>query len=200
MKLILLRHGETNYNVKGICNSQPNPKVRLTVSGRAQAAQAAEVLKTEKIEVIITSELFRTQQTARIINKFHSVPIKRDGRLNDRNTGFENKSVEFFYKWRAAQKNPWTATPKNGESYQALKKRLSAFLKDLKKEDYKVVLVVAHLPVLAAFKGIIEGISDDITGYWTDKQVPNCKIMKFNISSNFSDKKKILTPKTKKKA
>lgn len=200
MKLILLRHGETNYNVKGICNSQPNPKVRLTVSGRAQAAKAAEILKKEKIEVIITSELFRTQQTARIINKFHKVPMKRDGRLNDRNTGFENQSVKFFYEWRAAQKNPWSATPKNGESYQALKKRLSAFLKDLQKEDYKVVLVVAHLPVLAAFYGLINDVSDDITGNWTEKQVPNCKIMKFNISSNFSDKKKILTPKTKKKA
>ncbi len=45
MKLIFLRHGQTNYNVKALCNSKPNPKVRLTALGRKQAEVAAQLLK-----------------------------------------------------------------------------------------------------------------------------------------------------------
>lgn len=184
MKLIFLRHGQTNYNVKALCNSKPNPKVRLTALGRKQAEVAAQLLKKEKIDIIIISELLRTKQTARIVNRFHHKPIIEDGRLNDRSTGFENKSVSYFYEWREKQKNPWLAKPRGGESYADLKKRLASFLKDIQKESYKTVLIVSHLPVLAAAYAYFKGFSDEKTGLWTEKEIPNCKIMKFNTPVN----------------
>lgn len=183
MKLIFLRHGQTNYNVKALCNSKPNPKVRLTVLGRKQAEVAAQILKKEKFDIIIISKLLRTKQTARIVNRFHHVPVMQDGRLNDRNTGFENKSVTYFYQWREKQKNPWISTPRGGESFLDLKKRLASFLKDLQKEPYKTVLVVSHLPVLAAAYAYFKDVSDEKTGLWTEKEIPNCKIMRFNLLS-----------------
>jgi alpha-ribazole phosphatase len=181
VKLIFLRHGQTNYNVKALCNSKPNPKVRLTALGRKQAAVAAQLLKKEKIDIIITSLLLRTMQTARIVNRFHHAKFLHDGRLNDRSTGNENKSVSFFYKWREKQKNPWTARPRGGESYQDLKDRLNSFLKDLEKEKYKTVLIVSHLPVLAAAYSHFKKLSNEKTGLWTEKEIPNCKIMRFNL-------------------
>ncbi len=181
MKLIFLRHGQTNYNVKSLCNSKPNPKVRLTALGRKQVAEAAEKLKKEKIELVVISELLRTKQTALVVNRFHNAPIIKDGRINDRNTGYENKSARLFYAWRDAQKNPWTAKPRGGESYIDLKKRLLAFIKDIQKEEHKTVLVVSHLPVLAAAYAYFKKLPDIKTAYWTEKEVPNCKIMKFSI-------------------
>lgn len=181
MKLIFLRHGQTNYNVKTLCNSQPNPKVRLTSLGKEQARQAAEILKNEPIEAIFISTLYRTQQTAEIVNRFHKVKMTKDKRLNDRATGFDNQPVSLFYEWRSQQKNPWTSTPKGGESYEDMKKRFLAFLKDLKKYDYHTVLIVSHLPILKVARGYFKKLTNAQMDSWTEKQVPNCKILRFTL-------------------
>lgn len=57
MKLILVRHGQTNYNVKDLCNSRPNPKIQLTALGKKQIALTAQKLKVKKIDVVYVSEL-----------------------------------------------------------------------------------------------------------------------------------------------
>lgn len=187
MKLILLRHGQTNYNTKDLCNGLPNPKVRLTTLGKSQAQAAALKLKKEKFEVIYVSELFRSRQTARIINKYHNVPLIMDKRLNDRLMGiYEGKPAGLFYAWRDVQKNRWTCIPKNGESYESLKKRIATFLKDLSKKDYKEVLVVTHLPVLKVMRGYFKHLNNEAMDRLTEKQVTNCRIMKFNLKSNIS--------------
>ena len=69
MKLIIVRHGQTYSNIKDICDDNPLIKTVLTKKGEKQAEKAAEILKNKKIEVIFTSEFFRTNETADIINK-----------------------------------------------------------------------------------------------------------------------------------
>ncbi len=181
MKLTLIRHGETNYNLKSLCNSQPNPRVRLTVLGKKQARHAAEILKKEKFDIIFISELYRSQETAKIINRFHKVKMIKDKRLNDRATGFENKNVQLFYDWRDQQKNHWTCRHRGGESFEAMKKRFAAFLKDLKKTDYQNVLIVSHMPILKVARGYFKHLTNKQMDAWTEKQVPNCKIMRFTM-------------------
>ena len=92
MKFYFIRHGQSNYNVKNLCNDDPKKRVYLTALGKKQAENARERLKNENIEVIYISELPRTKQTAHIINKSHKVPIKVDARINERKTGFEGRS------------------------------------------------------------------------------------------------------------
>lgn len=181
MKLIFLRHGQTNYNVKTLCNSRPNRKVRLTSLGKEQARQAAQVLKNEKIDIIFVSQLYRTHQTAALVNRFHKAKMITDKRLNDRATGFDNHPVSLFYEWRSKQKNPWNSTPRGGESYEHMKKRFASFLKDLKKNKYETVLVVSHLPILKVARGYFKKLSNGQMDSWTEKQVPNCKIMRFSM-------------------
>lgn len=181
MKLTFIRHGETNYNLKRLCNSRPDKNVKLTSLGKKQAQAAAEILKKEKFDIIYVSGLFRTQQTARIINKFHHAKMIVDQRLNDRATGFENKSVFLFYDWRDTQKNPWTSRRRGGESYEDMKKRFADFLQDLKKTKYQNVLIVAHLPILKVARGYFKKLTNAEMDAWTEKQVPNCKIMKFKL-------------------
>ncbi len=181
MKLTFLRHGQTNYNVKNLCNSKPNPKVRLTALGREQAEAAAKILAKEKFDVIITSQLFRTKQTARLINRYHHVRVFSDKRLNDRSTGFDGKNVTLFYDWRAKQKNIFTTRPKGGESYEDMKKRLAEFLADLKKTDYNNVLIVTHLPILKVARGYFKKLTNKQMESYKDGLVKNCKILKFRL-------------------
>lgn len=181
MKITFLRHGQTNYNIKGICNSKPNPKVRLTALGRQQVKTAAKILEKEPFEIIFISELLRTHQTARIVNMYHHVPLVIDKRLNDRSTGYEDKEVTLFYNWRSQQKNVWTAKRRGGESYEDMKKRLASFLADLKKMNYKNVLVVAHLPILKVARGYFKKLTNAEMEALKDSQVQNCKIMRFNL-------------------
>lgn len=181
MKLIFIRHGQTNYNLKDLCNSRPDPRVRLTALGRRQVKEAAEKLKNTKIDAIYVSQLFRASQTAREINKYHNAPVFIDGRLNDRAIGCENKPSSLYYEWVATRKNPWTVTPKGGESYEHMKKRLASFLKDLAKKDYKTVLITSHLPILKAARGYFKGLTNEQMDSLSDRQVPNCKIMRFTL-------------------
>jgi broad specificity phosphatase PhoE len=189
MKITFLRHGQTNYNIKGICNSKPNSKVRLTALGREQVHAAAKILKEEPFEIIFTSELFRTHQTARIVNMYHHVRMITDRRLNDRSTGCENKAVTLFYDWRRKQKNVWTAKPRGGESYEAMKKRLASFLAELKKMNYHNVLIVTHLPILKVARGYFKKLTNAQMEALKDSQVQNCKIMRFNVSTKTERKR-----------
>lgn len=181
MKLTFLRHGQTNYNLKRFCNSRPDKGVKLTALGRKQAEKAADILKKEKFEIIFVSELYRTHQTAKIVNRYHDISMIVDKRLNDRATGFENKDVRLFYAWRDKQKNPWTCRHRGGESYEDMKKRFLAFLKDLQKTDYKNVLIVAHMPILKIARGYFKKLSNQAMDAWMEKEVPNCKIMRFRF-------------------
>jgi broad specificity phosphatase PhoE len=182
MKLTLIRHGQTNYNLKDLCNGRPNSKVYLTSLGKKQAQSAAKKLSKEKFEVIFISELRRSRQTAEIINQYHKVPLIKDKRLNDRSMGeFEGRPATLFYIWRDAHKNRWTCRPKGGESYEDMKERVNNFLKDLAKKKYKKVLIVSHLPILKVMRGHFKKLSNAAMDKLTEKQVPNAKIFRFDF-------------------
>ncbi len=93
MKLIVTRHGETNYNAASLYNHDPSVDVHLTENGIRQAEQLAEDLRDTPIDLVITSRLKRTKQTAEIINRFHQAPVVEDGRLDDTYNGFEGQKV-----------------------------------------------------------------------------------------------------------
>ena len=176
MELYFLRHGQTNYNVKDLCNSNPFVDVHLTSLGKKQARDTAEKLKEKKFDIIFVSELPRTLETAEIINKFHDVEIKTDKRINDRKSGFEGKKNSDFLK--AIRNNILNGKINEGESFLDEKKRVFSFLDDLVKMNYKIVLVVAHEDTLKIAKGYFENLSDEeIWGL----DFGNCEIVDFEV-------------------
>lgn len=182
MKIILVRHGQTNYNLKDLCNGLPSKKVYLTALGKKQAQAAALKLAKTKFEAIFISKLYRSGQTADIINRYHKVRVYSDKRLNDRLMGeFEGKRASLFYAWRNKHKKPWAVIPKGGESYLDLEKRVKLFLSDLSKKNYKTVLIVSHLTVIAVMKGYFKHLSNRAIDKLTEKNIPNCKVMIFNL-------------------
>src|SRR3989344_209183 len=76
MKIILIRHGESEHNAK-ITLSRDS---KLTKKGEIQAKHLGEKIKNKKIKIdkIYTSNLIRSKQTAEIISKIVKVPIKKN--------------------------------------------------------------------------------------------------------------------------
>lgn len=61
-EVILIRHGETDWNVQGRFQGQID--VPLNALGERQAARVAERLMHERVDVLYCSDLLRTRQTA----------------------------------------------------------------------------------------------------------------------------------------
>jgi len=178
MKLIFVRHGQTYSNVKDICDDDPLKKTRLTKKGEKQAQKAAEFLKNKKIEIIFTSEFFRTNETADIINQYHNVKIKIDKRLDDRKTGFTGKSEKTFIKFLKDSGDFWNAKHKNGESFEEEKKRVISFIKNLKNNKYNTILIVTHQETIQIIKGYFDNLNNK---EMLNIKVDNCQIIELDM-------------------
>jgi probable phosphoglycerate mutase len=82
-ELILIRHGETEWNAVG--RIQGHRAVDLNKRGHQQAQAVAQRLKTEAFDALYTSDLSRATQTAEAIQTNH--PIQTDSRLREWNLG-----------------------------------------------------------------------------------------------------------------
>ncbi len=158
MKLHIVRHGETNYNVLGLNNADPSIDVHLTPQGIAQAQQLAKKLRHENLDAIYVSELPRTRQTAEHINHFHHLPIIIDKRLNDINTGFEGQNVSEYHALRSTATDPFTYKPPQGESSQEVFSRTQTFLNDLRNTDYQNILIITSKHNFRHFQNIIDNL------------------------------------------
>ncbi len=151
MKLILLRHGETEANVKEIIMGQTNDT--LTERGIQQAKKAALRLKEEKIDRIYVSDLKRTIDTANEVIAHHpNVEVIYEPLLREANGG-EFEGMPYGSIRRAADSSGVSRDefkPKGGESVIEFKARIRKFLDMItEKEKGKTILVVTHGGVIA---------------------------------------------------
>jgi probable phosphoglycerate mutase len=180
MQLYVIRHGQTYANVLDLCDSNVKENSKLTGLGLRQAENAAKKLKNIDFDAIFVSELFRTHQTARIINKFHKKRFIQDKRLDDLKTGFDGKPDLDYRNALAKAKDRWNAKFDGGESFEESKERVFDFLDDLKKEKYKKVLIVTHEHTIKVMMGYFYKLNNkDIAS----KSIKNCQILKFSFKS-----------------
>lgn len=85
MKVLVTRHGQTEWNVLGKLQGQTD--IELNDVGRKQAEEVGKMIQDEKIDLIITSPLKRAKETAEIINKYLNVDIIEDDRIMERRFG-----------------------------------------------------------------------------------------------------------------
>jgi probable phosphoglycerate mutase len=83
--VILLRHGQTDYNATGRLQGQVD--IDLNETGRAQAQAAAEVLARVQPAAIVSSDLSRAAETAQILGALAGVAVGIDPRLRERSFG-----------------------------------------------------------------------------------------------------------------
>lgn len=127
-KLILLRHGESDWNAKNLFTGWVD--VPLTDKGRAEAVRGGELLKEADLlpDVVHTSLLRRAIMTANLsldAADRHWIPVKRDWRLNERHYGalqgknkketLEAYGEEQFMTWRRSFDTPPPPIEKGGE-------------------------------------------------------------------------------------
>lgn len=178
MKLIFLRHGESEYNVHGLCNADPSVAVALTPRGRLQAESAAERLRSLPIQRVYVSRLRRAQQTAAIVNASHCTDIYVDSRLDDRNTGCEGLPVSHYLNTMSSAPDPFSWKISTGESYREMLARTQAFLAELNPHGEGAVLVVTHHEVLQAVAGYFRDLSlPEMWAVWVD----NCETLEFEL-------------------
>ncbi len=116
-----LRHGETDWNARGL--SQGNVDIRLNATGLAQARSAAEMLRGRGIATIVASPLSRARITAEMVGDALGVPVQIGDGLREVAFGAQEGQpmTEWFVKWIAGE---WT--PEGAETFAALRRRAVA--------------------------------------------------------------------------
>lgn len=84
-RVILWRHGNTDWNNEARIQGQTD--VPLNERGRSQAAAAAPRLAQLKPNLLISSDLSRTWDTAAYLGEATGLPIEREPRLRERGFG-----------------------------------------------------------------------------------------------------------------
>ncbi len=160
MKIYLARHGQTNYNDLGLCNSDPQTDVHLTETGIQQVKGLAVELSKIRIDQIFVSELKRTQKTAEIVNEFHNAPVKVDSRLNDNRTGYEDKHFREYYAALDQADDRWSVRFNNGESLEDVKARAASFIDEVRTQKYESVLIITSMVIVQAIYGLLNGLTN----------------------------------------
>ena len=171
--LVLVRHGQSEWNKKNLFTGWKDPE--LTEQGIEEAIQAGNQLKQSniKFDVMFTSDLFRAQETGRLIleqmNQADIATIK-DQSLNERNYGELaglNKD-DARKKWGEEQVHIWRRSfdvpPPGGESLKNTAERVLPYFESKILPEVikgKNILIAAHGNSLRALVMKLEDISPD---------------------------------------
>ncbi len=149
MELILIRHGETNWNRHKVFRGRRD--VKLNAEGIAQADATAEALKDKVFEALYTSPLKRALVTARRIAAPHGMVIRENDGFSDVSYGLWEGMAEDkvasdypkqFDRWVEA---PSKMRPPGGENMKKAWKRVNSSLREIVwTHGTGTVVIVSH--------------------------------------------------------
>ena len=163
----ILRHGQTIFQTKNKEFMYPWPEtapVKLTEQGKRQIKKSAGFLKTKGIDIIYSSDTFRTRQTAGIAAKELGLKVIFDTRLRDINLGIYQggKKEEFYRDFQRDNPKRFSKRPKGGESWNDLKRRMKDFIRSVdKKYENKNILIISHGdPLWLLENAVVKGLNN----------------------------------------
>jgi len=153
VKLVLARHGQTDWNVLKFI--QGHRDIELNDEGRRQAEALADAVRHLGIVHAYASDLKRAAETARIIARKLGIPHALDHRFRECHFGTMDGMPYSFGRGQDAVyphnrpdwQDPLAAdfTPYGGETARALFDRQHAALRDLHlRHSGETVLVIGH--------------------------------------------------------
>ncbi len=149
MKLIIVRHGATEWNKKGIV--QGCLDIPLSDEGIMQGHLLADKLKNIDIEYIFSSDLSRARDTAQLICDKHNLSFIEDHRLREMDFGewqglsFEQITVSDKLKLDTWRNRPSLVKFDQGESIDDVKERALDFFNEIyTKFEHANILLVTH--------------------------------------------------------
>ncbi len=155
MNIYFVRHGSTIWNEQNRLQGSHNPS--LSAEGKRQARQLARRLKREGISRIVASDLLRSRETARLIQKELSVPILYERGLREIDLGaWEGMTPQEINRAYRNGYQKWLKTPSKvripkAEAVSRFQRRvLKTFKRLLKRKSEGNLLIVTHGGVIAA--------------------------------------------------
>lgn len=181
-RLVLIRHGETDWNREG--RYQGHTDVPLNATGRVQAAALAESQRGTPIDAIYTSDLQRARQTAETLAEVTGAPLFPDRRLREIAQGdwegrlfadIERTHPDLLARRRREPR--LTRPPGEGENVRDVWARLRPLIAEIhSRYAGSRVALVSHGAALAVLKVHvlhlpIESVWDHIPGHVTADEI-----------------------------
>ncbi|MDP2426191.1 MAG: histidine phosphatase family protein [Candidatus Izemoplasmatales bacterium] len=149
MKIYLVRHGQTDWNITG--RFQGWADIPLDASGIEHAKNVSHFFKDVDIDVLYSSDLIRALQTTSPLSIQKSLPIFVDNRFRELSVGeWEGKNwseLSQAYKEfiERSSKNGFTEAIPGGESLKAFQDRMaSGFESMVQRHVGKDIVLVTH--------------------------------------------------------
>ncbi|MBZ7831151.1 histidine phosphatase family protein [Raoultella planticola] len=161
MKILLVRHGETEWN--GVNRLQGHLDSPVTARGHRQIAALIRALDGEKIDRVVSSPAGRAVAAATPIAAHFACPIRFDARIIER--GFGPLEGTVYSQLNDEQRRLFDAiysgdphvTPPHGESLAAAVARTTAALLEAGEAGDRCVCVVSHGQVMQAVISTLDG-------------------------------------------
>lgn len=192
LHLMLVRHGETEWNVQRRFQGQSD--VSLSELGKLQAELIAERLAGQTIDAVYVSDLKRAWDTAIPIAEKTGLEVSSEPRLRELKFGilegltFE-EAEEKYPKMIAAWLEDFNNTPEGGETIDQFNARIVSLLDDLiGKHDEKVVLLVGHGGSLSEVLRVALGLSREKRWYL---EMENASLSEVSIAEDYISLRRI---------
>ena len=178
MDLLILRHGQSEWNAQGKWQGQADPP--LTKVGEKQAKAAAQKLLSvsKSFDKIASSDLRRARRTAEIIAQVNGGDVSVHKEFRERHAGVWQGLTrsEIEASWpNAIADQRW---PEGYESDDSVIQRVVPGLERLK-ENNKNVLLIAHAGLIRALDRFTDAeetsITNNLSGRWyqlSDELIP----------------------------
>lgn len=183
-QIILVRHGETEWNVKEVFRGRID--IELNETGLKQAQLLAKYLSDIKIDAIYSSPLKRALTTAEIIANYHKLKVEIAPGLIDFDygewQGLPHQEVRDKYRRLYAQ---WISRPDRvkmpaGESLDEVRKRATSVVDGIIAKYEGSVVLVSHRVVNKVLICALLGL--DNSHFWNIKQ-DTCGITSFTYEN-----------------
>ncbi len=173
VKVILIRHGETDWNTQQIFRGKID--IPLNESGLAQARAVRESLKDREIDRIYSSPLSRALETARILGENRNLKIETEEAFIDidfgRWQGLSHQKVREAHKdlYEMWLSNPQTVTFPEGESLETVRTRSGKALEEIvKNHPGETLAIVSHRVLNKVLLCAVLGV--ELSHFWYIRQ------------------------------
>ena len=157
LTLLLVRHGQSEWNALGLMQGQ-TADIPLTDLGHAQAAAGAAELAALGPGALISSDLLRARQTAEHCARATGLPVAVTPALREQGYGvLEGRPSRELWDVVDWTDPHWAA--EGGESLARLHGRVAAYLEQLRAEPpADVVALVTHGDTIRAVQAVAAGL------------------------------------------
>jgi broad specificity phosphatase PhoE len=184
-ELLLVRHGETDWNVERRFQGHADPP--LNAAGRRQSRALAADLAREPVDAVYTSDLARARETAEIVAGHVDAPVIPLRGLREIDVGewqgltwpeIEERYPDGVRGWHETG-HGWRA----GETYEQLAERVLSALHDIAaRHRGGRVLIVGHGGTVRVVRAFVEGLTVAASRRGS-RPIGNCEVFRIRAEN-----------------